>query len=126
MTMYNDSAPIYDQVYAARVDYAAGARRLRELIAMNKRSLGSTLLDVACGTGTYLTFLRGDFELEGLDLNPHMVRIAQSKLPDVLIHEADMVDFDLDKRFDVILCLGSSIGYVRSSERLAQTLRTFS
>jgi trans-aconitate methyltransferase len=41
------------------------------------------------------------FRVEGLDVDPGMVDIARAKHPDVPIHVADMVDFDLGRRFDV-------------------------
>jgi len=36
-----------------------------------------------------------------------------------------MADFDLGKRYDAITCLFSSIGYVRTVQRLAMTAKTF-
>lgn len=36
-----------------------------------------------------------------------------------------MVDFDLDRKFDVVLNLFSSIGYARSVERLHRTITNF-
>lgn len=35
------------------------------------------------------------------------------------------MDFDLGREFDVVLCMGSSIGYVASISRLWQTFATF-
>ena len=37
-----------------------------------------------------------------------------------------MVDFDLGSRFDAVICLFSSIGYVRKPEQLRQAIRTMS
>jgi hypothetical protein len=37
-----------------------------------------------------------------------------------------MTDFDLNKKFDVIVCLFSSIGYVKTKTRLKQALKTMS
>jgi len=42
----------------------------------------------------------------------------------VIFHQADMVDFSLNQKFDVILCLFSSIGYVKTVPRLYQALQT--
>ena len=39
-------------------------------------------------------------------------------LLDVACHRGDMADFDLGRRFDAVLCMFSSIGYVRTEERL--------
>lgn len=43
-----------------------------------------------------------------------MLAVARAKVPDVPLHDADMRTFNLAKRFDVVACLFSSIGYVRS------------
>jgi hypothetical protein len=46
-------------------------------------------------------------------------------LPDVSFHQADLVSFDLNRRFDAVLCLGSSIGYIETLDRLRQAVATF-
>jgi ubiquinone/menaquinone biosynthesis C-methylase UbiE len=61
--MFTKSAAFYVALYAWK-DYAQEAARLRELIAVHKRTNGSTLLDVACGTGQHLLFLHADFAVE--------------------------------------------------------------
>jgi SAM-dependent methyltransferase len=86
-----------------------------------------SLLDVACGTGEHARLLteRYGYLVDGLDLSPDFVRIAASKLPDRSIHLADMTDFDLGCTYDAILCLFSSIGYVRTLENVRRTLTAF-
>lgn len=114
--MFSRSARLYDAVYASIRDYPREAAELDRLI--HERSPGArTLLDVACGTGAHLEHLAG-YEAEGLDLDPEMLAVARERLPKVAFHEGDMVDFDLGKRFDAVVCMFSSIGYVRSEERL--------
>jgi SAM-dependent methyltransferase len=82
------------------------------------------LLDVACGTGGHLLHLRTKYAVEGLDLDSGMIAMASQRLPDVPLHQADMVDFDLGRQFDVVQCLFSSIGYVRTLERLRAAVAT--
>jgi hypothetical protein len=50
--------------------------------------------------------------------------VARQKLPDVPFLQADLVDFDLNRRFDAVLCLGSSIGYVETLVSLRQAVAT--
>lgn len=119
--MYGEYAWLYDKLYAAK-DYAGEANVLRQVIAAYQRSGGRRLLDVACGTGKHLPYLRPDFDVEGLDLSPQLLRIARERLPDVAFHQADMGEFDLGQRFDVITCLFSAIGYAVTPERLRQAL----
>ena len=123
--MFTKSAAFYDAIYASLgKDYAAEAQRLHELIQQHKRSPGHALLDVACGTGSHLALLQQWHDVEGLDLDPGMLEIARQRCPDVPLHQADMVDFDLRRRYDVVVCLFSSIGYVRTRPRLRQALHT--
>jgi SAM-dependent methyltransferase len=118
--MFSRSARLYDAVYASIRDYPREAAELDRLI--QERSPGArTLLDVACGTGAHLEHLAG-YEAEGLDLDPEMLAVARERLPKVAFHEGDMVDFDLGKRFDAVVCMFSSIGYVRSEERLRSAI----
>src|SRR5918998_5089648 len=122
--MFAKSAAIYDAIHAARFDVAAAADTVHTLIQAHKQTAGNTLLDVACGTGVYLERLRASYAVEGLDLDPGMLAGARQKLPGVPLHQADLVDFDLDRRFDAVLCLGSSIGYVKTVDRLRQAVAT--
>jgi ubiquinone/menaquinone biosynthesis C-methylase UbiE len=123
VSVFSKSAELYDAVYAAK-DYAGEAQRLHALIQQHKRSDGTHLLDVACGTGNHLTFLKRWYTADGLDLHDAMLAIARRKHPDVVFHRADMVEFDLGREFDVVVCLFSSIGYVRTEPRLQQALRS--
>jgi SAM-dependent methyltransferase len=114
--VFSRSARIYDAIYASIRDYPREAAELDRLI-QKRRPGARTLLDVACGTGAHLEHL-GSYEAEGLDLNPEMLAVARERLPHLRFHKGDMTAFDLDKRFDAIVCMFSSIGYVRTEERL--------
>jgi SAM-dependent methyltransferase len=114
--VFRRSARLYDAVYASIRDYPREAAELDRLI-QERRPGARTLLDIACGTGAHLEHLTG-YEVEGLDLDPEMLGVARERLPNVPLHEGDMADFDLGKRFDAVVCMFSSIGYVRTAERL--------
>jgi SAM-dependent methyltransferase len=123
--MFTRSAAAYDAIHGQRFSASEAAGTIHTHIQATKQSEGRTLLDVACGTGAYLEHLRGQYDVEGLDLDPGMLAVARQKLPDVPLHKADLVDFDLGRLFDVVLCLGSSIGYVATISRLQHALATF-
>jgi ubiquinone/menaquinone biosynthesis C-methylase UbiE len=121
--MFTQSARYYDAIYAAAgKDYQAEAKRLREIISAHKRSPGNALLDVACGTGSHLHFLKDAFQVEGLDLDPAMLQVARRKLPGVALHQGEMAEFDLGRQFDVVACLFSSIGYTGSVAKMDRAL----
>jgi len=54
-----------------------------------------------------------------------MIEIAKNKVPNAKFKVANMVDFRLKEKFDVIICLFSSIGYVQSFSDLVKTLENF-
>lgn len=114
--MFDESARYYDRFYDF-LDYAAAADALRGLISRHHPG-ASSLLDVACGTGRYVEHLHTGFrDIEGLDIEPRLLEQARRRDPGVRFHEADMTDFALGRRFDVVTCLFCSIAYVRTLER---------
>jgi SAM-dependent methyltransferase len=115
--MYTKSIPFYDVIHSFN-DYQAEARLLFDIINEHLLSGGDRLLDVACGTGMHLQFLKDKFKVEGLDLSLELLDIARARTPDVLYHHADMMDFDLGREYDIVTCLFSSIGYVKTLENL--------
>jgi ubiquinone/menaquinone biosynthesis C-methylase UbiE len=117
-------SPYYDLIYAAK-DYAGEARYQVQLIEKYKRSSGKNLLEMACGTGRYLEFFAQGFTCTGLDLNPDMLRIARKMVKQATLVQGDMSTMKLGKRFDVVACLFSSIGYVHGSRNLRKAIRNF-
>ncbi len=122
--MYTKSESYYDAIYETMKDYSKESRRLRKLIKRHKKSKGNALLDVACGTGQHLPFLRKFFKVEGLDADAKMLAIARKRNPRIIFHRANMANFDLSDKFDVITCLFSSIGYVKTPPRLRSAIRS--
>ena len=124
--MFSRTADLYDLIYSTFKDYGAEARRLSEIIR-GKSPRAKTVLDVACGTGEHARLLREahGFAVDGLDLEPAFVEISRRKNPDGTFHRADMRDFALRKRYDAVLCLFSSIGYVKTLENVEKTLANF-
>lgn len=121
--MFSSSVPHYDRIYAFK-DYAAEARQVVDLVRRHGQPESRTLLDLACGTGKHLERLRDTFEVEGVDLVPGMVEQAARRLPGVRITVGDFRALDLGRRFDVVTCLFSSIGYATTEADLHATWRT--
>lgn len=125
--MFSKSAQYYDEIYASIAkDYEAEANRAHTIIQAYKQTPGESLLDVACGTGFHASLLSKYYEVEGLDLDPEMLKVAKKKHPEIRFHQGDMTEFDLGRQFDVVVCLFSSIGYVRTRSRLYKAIKTMS
>jgi SAM-dependent methyltransferase len=122
-TVYDKSARIYDLLYTGGgiKDYAAEAADLHKIIT-DACTSARTLLDVACGTGAHLAHLRQWYSVQGADNSPAMLEVAGRRLASVPLHLADMRKLDLGRRFDVVTCLFSSIGYITEPSELQSTV----
>ncbi|MFX0082541.1 MAG: class I SAM-dependent DNA methyltransferase [Candidatus Hodarchaeota archaeon] len=122
--MYKELAKYYDLIYSWK-DYKKEVNSINKLIKKYKKSDGNKLLDVACGTGKHLEYFRENFSCTGIDINDEMINAAKNSLSDVDFKTVDMINFSLNDKFDVITCLFSSIGYVKTYDNLEKTIINF-
>jgi SAM-dependent methyltransferase len=116
--MFRHSAHVYDLLYEATgKDYRAESTTLHAFI-QQRAPHARALLDVGCGTGGHLVYLRQFYDVVGLDVDPGMLGEAQRRLPGVRFIEGDMRTFDIGQKFDAVVCLFSSIGYMGSAKDL--------
>ncbi|NBC18608.1 MAG: methyltransferase domain-containing protein, partial [Bacteroidetes bacterium] len=124
--MFTTSIPYYAAFYGAFKDYAAEAAAIADLIHEHHPS-AQTVLDVGCGPGDHARLLATEhgYAVDGIDVAPEFVQQARANHPDGSFWVADMVNFDLGRQYDVVLCLFSAIGYVRTLENVRRTLCNF-
>ena len=120
--MFDASAAYYDlfyheKDYRTEADYVAAAIR-------DRLPTASTLLDVACGTAEHARFLveHHGFAVDGIDIEPRLLKLARTKVPSSSFHVADMIAFDLGRSYDAVACLFSSIGYARTETNLRRAV----
>jgi SAM-dependent methyltransferase len=111
MASYEKFSRFYDVVMGDRTKTAAYIRRL----ITHYKPEAKTLLELACGTGAILQPLSEAYDVTGLDLSAQMLAVARQKLPHVRFYQADMVTFNLGKKFDVIICVFDSLNHVLQS-----------
>ncbi|MFX0012328.1 MAG: class I SAM-dependent DNA methyltransferase [Candidatus Hermodarchaeota archaeon] len=122
--MYDEFAEVYDLIYTF-LDYNKTDKKVKKLILKNKRTRGNKLLDVGCGTGKHLSYLKNDFDCTGVDLSQQMLDIARKNYTDIHFIQANMIELDIQDTFDAIICLFSSIGYVKTYDNLKKTMQNF-
>lgn len=121
--MFSESGDLYDLIYTAMKDYAAEATAVAQVIRAHLPD-ARDVLDVACGTGEHARHLATEhgFQMDGVDLDPVLIKHAQTKNPGGQFEVHDMVDFDLATKYDAVICMFSSIGYVATLDRVAAVL----
>jgi ubiquinone/menaquinone biosynthesis C-methylase UbiE len=118
--MFTKTAKYYDAIYSYK-DYVAESELVTKLVRARVQN-AKTLLDVACGTGKHLELLVKQFNCTGVDLDEEMIAIARERAPGTPLLAGDMCDFQLNSKFDTVLCLFSSIGYTKTVERMEQAV----
>ncbi len=118
---YGTTACYYDKIYASK-DYEAECALL---VAWIERAnpAAETLLDVACGTGRHIEYLKDRLAPSGLDATEAMLARARLRNPNATFHRGDMVRFSLGRTFDVVTCLFSAIGYTRTLPGMRAAVR---
>jgi SAM-dependent methyltransferase len=122
---FHTFARYYDQIYLKRNDYKKESKLVRGIIRQFERKPSKTLLDVGCGTGEHLKYLSESYDCAGLDISREMIKAAKLKVSNARFKIADMINFRLKEKFDVIICLFSSIGYAQSFKNLVTTFDNF-
>lgn len=109
MPSYEIFGRFYDAVMG---DRSEAAERLSELIREAKPN-ARNVLELGCGTGSMLKHLQDSYQVSGLDISSRMLSIARKKVSRAKLFRQDMVNFEINKRFDVIFCVFDSINHVR-------------
>jgi SAM-dependent methyltransferase len=122
--MFDQLAPYYDAWLKAK-PYRREAARLATIARRYARSPGRTWLDVGCGTGRHLEYLRSSYQVTGVDASRRMLAIARRRLREVPLRQGDMRTFDLHRQFDVVSCLFGAIGHFSSVRDVHAALANF-
>ncbi len=123
--IYKNFAKYYDSIYKWK-DYKSESEKIRAFIKEYKTSRGKEMLDAACGTGNHIQYLKKYFNITGLDIDRDMLGIARKKYPGIKLLRGDMRTFKLNRQFDVIVCLFSAIGHLKTYSNLEKAIRNFS
>jgi trans-aconitate methyltransferase len=94
VAQYNTLAKFYDDVIG--LNGVAENFIVKCIKKYNKNA--KSLLDLGCGTGTNLVYLKNHYDVEGVDASSEMIRLAKAKLPSVKFVQDDITSFNSDKK----------------------------
>ena len=129
---FDEHARAFDRLYTRRsagTYLRRGPQRGRELavaVVKRHRHPAPDVLDVGCGPGRVAEAVldAGARSYVGVDLSPRMLELATARLErfgDVELIEADFLQANLGRRFDVVLALGL-FDYLVEPSRAAEWL----
>lgn len=101
---------------------AEGQMRRFEVLAEGGIADGDSVLDVGCGTGDLLAFLRGRGHVgvyRGIDITPEMVGACRTRFPDVRFDVANLMTDDLQGFRECDVVVASGLFYYRRHEPAA-------
>lgn len=121
-TYKKDFALIYDKLYDEDF-YKNYAFFIKKII--NKEKIKKPLvLDVACGTGRLIYNLeKQNIRTEGLDSSEDMISIAKKRNKKVKFYHQDFINFNIEKKYDIISCTFDSINYITKKENIYKFLK---
>jgi SAM-dependent methyltransferase len=121
MLFYRDFALLY-----TRGEYPRFSERMAVALPPMLMKLGAeprTLLDIACGEGTFAVAMAGrGYAVTGLDQSPDMLTLAREKAAAAGLAidfvEQDMRSLAFDKTFDLVTCWYDSLNYLVRADDL--------
>jgi SAM-dependent methyltransferase len=116
---YAKFAKFYDEIMGDRwVDI----ERVRNYVKRYRPS-ASSLLELGCGTGAVLAGLATSdpvLSVTGVDRSPEMLAVASRNAPAARLVQADITDFSLGTRFDVVICVFDTLNHLARFELWGQ------
>lgn len=111
--MYKDFAYIYDKL-SFDLNYEKYAQNIKSLVIKNKLKR-EKMLELACGSGMLTNHFFDFYEkIDALDLSKCMLEVFSNKYQNenVSLYNYDMVDFQNENTYDLIVILLDSINYI--------------
>ncbi|MGL5655760.1 MAG: class I SAM-dependent DNA methyltransferase [Fusobacteriaceae bacterium] len=117
--MYKNFAKIYD-LFMEVCDYEEWKNQVYAIADKYDKKTGE-LLDIGCGTGEVLLRTKDRYRCTGMDISTEMLKVAEKKLKkkDIPLFHADMINFNLGKKYDVCISLFDTVNHILDLNELA-------
>lgn len=100
----------YDKTYLADPEkWVSPERNDTAYKALRKYGIPNALLDIGCGSGHTIHYLKWRFYrtlLFGLDLSAEAIRLAKKRVPDAIFKHGSLEETKFDRQFDAIILMG--------------------
>ncbi|MDE6292185.1 MAG: methyltransferase domain-containing protein [Bacilli bacterium] len=101
---YDKIAKIYDKELWSDHPYDD---QIDKFVSMVK---GNNILDLGCAVGSFTKYVADKgFMVDGIDYSKNMIDIAKSKVNNATFYVMDMLDLDLNKKYDGVMAINSTI-----------------
>lgn len=120
MGFESDYAHYYD-LFNQGKDYSKEVDFIEQVFKKFWRKLNKikTILDLGCGTGLHSEeLIKRGYEVTGLDLSEEMIEIARKRNLKGIFHVGNMSNFNLNEKFDAIICMFSALGYLTENKQI--------
>ncbi|WP_431798382.1 class I SAM-dependent methyltransferase (plasmid) [Cupriavidus metallidurans] len=112
---------LYEHVFET-----SAAEVCEEIFEQHFQGVPASILDIGCGTGRDLHRLsQRSPDCVGVDTVQSMIDYANREYPGISFQLGDMRGIRLDRKFDVVMTLGSGLNYMLTNEDLECAMETF-
>jgi SAM-dependent methyltransferase len=114
---YDEFAAFYDKTVPD--SWYEGYANFVIKLAHKAGSSPKSVLELACGTGRLAQiFYNKGYAVEGLDLSNPMLKEARKR--GLKVYKADMTNFKLSKKYDMIVCVNYSLNHLLTTKALGK------
>ena len=126
MPCFGPVAKYYDKLMNG-IPYLSWTQYYLTLLKQQKKQ-PKTMLDICCGTGSMVHILtKKGYEVEGVDISKQMIEEARNKAHNnklsIKYHQADVTQFNLNKKFDAAYSFFDSLNYIIYPDKLQNAFK---
>ena len=122
--LYDDFAKVYDECGVDDYSLSFGKGMLKYLDLIHPDESFKKNLDICCGTGTLCGFFKDNgIKTKGVDISNEMIKVAQSKYPDIEFVTCDVSKYSDYETYDFITCSDDALQHITNIYDIKKTIK---